>query len=147
MREDGVAPPEPQGNWVTASSATIYGILSHINLVAALGIGPSWPGYEPSFVPDYTAILAESQGLEPWGPYDPTVFKTVRLPIITALHFGHPEETRTPKYQCERLMTLTISSTGRFYWRRHRDSNADISYPMVTLAGWWDTITPCLQVF
>ena len=34
--------------------------------------------------------MAQSQGLEPWSPWRPTVFKTARLPIITTLHGSAP---------------------------------------------------------
>ena len=69
-------------------------------------------------------------------------FNEIRLENLTLLSdhvymkFGHLEGTRTPKFHLERVMTVTSSSTRRFYWRRRRGSNSRAGFrPPSSLAG------------
>lgn len=49
-------------------------------------------------------------------------------------HVWYPGWELNPQNRGSKPRTYASSVTGAF-WRRHRDSNADISCPMVTLAG------------
>ena len=61
---------------------------------------------------NYTSILVEEERVE----LSSLGYRPSALSVVLLLHIGHPEGTRTLKYLRERQMTVTNSSTGRFYF-------------------------------